>query len=291
MKSIFVAIAAYNEKYIDFTVNDLISKASGLYDIRVGVVEQSSTNNFACLEYKNVTHFKQHVQHRTGVGRQRLIALQMNHDSDYVLQIDAHCTFSLNWDKELVSRLEGLGLNSLISQHLPVVIEDGQGGLKRTDDFQIGIPPSMVLIGDRISKVSSSTKSWYFENYYLTAHFMFAAKHVYDLVMPDPDMFFWGEEHSTSMRMWTRGIRMYSTDYMGIGHLDKGNGAFNNRNDWKFQNHTKWINEKDMQSVYKMYDIMQGCLTGYWGAPNKELANEFIEASGTDLDKLMIHYR
>lgn len=298
MSSIFVSICAYNENYIEFTVSDLISKLSNKNNITVGIIEQSSINKFAKLDkYKNVIHLKQNVLHRTGVGRQRLIALNLNTGSDYVLQIDAHSTFSQDWDIELINRLEELQFlhktQCLISQHLPVCVDKGAGILERIDNINNYTQMyGMTLFEERISLYPVETKNWWYENYFLTAHYIFSTPSVFKEVMPDPDIFFWGEEHSTSLRMWSRNIKIFSTDYIGIGHLDKGNPLFidSQKIDWKNQilpiEQKNLIASMDRASILKMYDILKGNIVGYWGAPDSSKAQEFIEKSGTDLEKL-----
>lgn len=298
MSSIFVAIPAYNERYLDFTVADLLDKASGDNEIKVGVVEQSTVNRFACLEYPNVTHLKQSAVHPTGVCRQRLIALLLNLGSDYVLSVDAHMCFDYGWDKELIDRHQKLvqihGSRCVISQHLPITVDAGNGTLKKIG--MVGSTyktPGMTIGNERITLYDlGSHDGWYKENYFLTAHFMFSTKDVFDDVPPDPDMYFYGEEHTWALRLWTRNIKMFSTNYAGIGHLDKGNPSFKDVEaiDKLNQNHPQdirnWIYETDCKSLFKMHKVFCGEIVGQWGAPTKALAQEFINKSGIEIEKI-----
>lgn len=122
----------------------------------------------------------------------------------------------------------------------------------------------------------------YAEHTIVTAHFIFTIARFIKDVMPDPDIMFMGEEHTTALRAWTRGYRIYGIQDVVLWHLNKdGIDDPQDRinyvpNDSSYSMHYQ---TKNSFAIKRTRAILTGELLGYWGSPNQELLQAFEEAS------------
>ena len=302
MATILVAIAAYNESHLAQTVKSILDNRSGEHDVRVNVCEFRTDSEFSKLQDEFVVHMKNETSVPTGVGISRYMALVNAHCFDYVLQCDAHMLFSKNWDEEIISRYKAISNNYgekiVISQHVSPCMEGEDGTMvpiAKNDES------SLLFINENFhvwsnNWVQQKTMDWR-ENSAVSAAYMFSESKTFIEVPPDPHMWFYGEELSTYLRLISRGIKSFSTDYVDIYHLDKGEKTFNaaRAKDWRtvFSNdiHIPVIMAMDRYTLQRVSSIFDGTITGLWGAPTKELAAEAIKIMNIDVEKFKKMYQ
>jgi hypothetical protein len=302
MATILVAIAAYNESHVEQTVKSIIENKSNENDVFVNVCEFRTDDKFSDLEEYPAAHKKYRTSVPTGVGIPRYMAMENSACFDYVLQCDAHMILGKNWDSEIVLRYEAISNacenEIVISQHVSPCMEGPEG-------FMVPIrknEESSFLFLDEHFRVWS--KNWvprkkvdWMENRAVSAAYMFSASKTFSAVPPDPHMWFYGEELSIYFRLISRGIRSFSTDYLDIYHLDKGDKFFDAKKsgDWR----TIFVHDApppvlrsmDSYTTQRVASIFDGTLTGLWGAPDQESAKMAVDFIGIDLEKFKKTYR
>lgn len=101
---IFIAIIAFNEKYLQQTIDSALTKADHSDRIYFGVLEHRTDNVFSDFQhYNNVKHIHLHYDAVLGVGVPRTLVLQLYNNEDFILQIDAHMIFDEGWDSKLIA--------------------------------------------------------------------------------------------------------------------------------------------------------------------------------------------
>lgn len=295
MATIFVAIAAFNERYLQQTVDSLLRNKSGKHEIIVSICDFRSDDEFPEFVLPEIIHYRHKSSIPTGVGVARSMALRNCEMFDYVLQVDAHMIFGSEWDSNLVDRhmeltkLEGV---SVISQHVPACQDLGDGKLTEDTNPNHLQTPVRLFVNDQCkiwSEPWAKTESeWYKENTAVHAAFMFTTSEVLVTIPPDPLIFFFGEEHTTYMRMISRGIKSFSTDYCDITHLDKNQKFYDDmeKRDWRtftYANYVAEINSFELFSNKRALSILSGKITGLWGAPDENSANEAIHIMNLNL--------
>lgn len=295
MARILVAIAAYNESHIEQTVASILENASKCNLIHINVCEFRTDNNFALFSEKNITHTKHNTSIPTGVGITRYMALSGCQLFDYVLQCDAHMFLGKFWDENMIWRYEiiskEVNARIVISQHVSPLREDENKKLIIKDVFA---EPSMLFINEELriwsrNWVPQQLPDWR-ENYAISAAYMFSEASVFVDVPPDPSMFFYGEEHTTYLRLISRGIKSISTDYVDVYHLDKRKNTFDaeGAGDWRISLFTDKrlavLNAFEKYSLQRTASILDGTITGLWGAPTKALAEEAIAIMEIDIN-------
>ena len=289
MSKIFIPIAAFNEIHLKQTIKSLLDNKSLDNEIIINLCDFRTKDNFDIFLYKEVRHNKYNVSIPPGVGLCRHMAMNGFEDSDYVFQIDAHMTFGKNWDQELIKRhllLEQLEGECLISQHLPALSDknDGEMSIYQGDKY-LNSPVSLFI--NKAFKIwstpwAATKEKWYMENTAVHAAFMFGKSITFAKIPPDPLMFFFGEEHTLYMRMYTRGIKSFSTDYFDMRHLNKEESFYNDleKKDWRtfaYENADKNIKLFDIFSNKRFKAILNGEILGLWGAPTYNLCIEALE--------------
>lgn len=281
---IFVAIAAFNEHYIKQTVESLIENKTPQNDVVIQICDFRTTNEFEDFQNKQVIHKKFISSIPTGVGVARNIALDGFQKHEYVLQIDAHMLFGIDWDKNLIERhllLEAKEGECIISQHLPAFFENKEKTLSNYVGENYLNGPSRLFINNDCHVWSHpwerAESEWYKENSAVSAAFMFSKSKTFSKIPVDPLIFFFGEEHTIYMRMASRGIKSFATDYFDIRHLDKTETFFHDKEkrDWRtfsFSNSDKNVRLFEQFSHKRIGSILRGEITGLWGATNSETA-------------------
>lgn len=302
MATILVAIAAYNESHINQTVNSLLDNKSDTNDVFVNICEFRSDSNFSDLPKQSVAHVKHATSIPTGVGITRSMALRNAECFEYVLQCDAHMIFTKNWDTEIITRYHAIrnyvNQKIVISQHVSPSMESEN---KTMIPIRKNEESSFLFIDEHFRVWSKNwvygEKTKWMENTAVSAAYMFSESKTFLEVPPDPHIWFYGEELSTYLRLISRGIRSFSTDYVDIYHLDKGPKTFNaeKAGDWR----TMFIDRQpipvltamDRYTLQRVASIFDGTITGLWGAPSKELAQKAVEYMGIDVDKFKKLYQ
>lgn len=296
-KTIFVAIGAYNESFLDQTVRNCLKMAKHPERIHFGIWTLNNDDvlpSFPDLE--NVKIITAQYPTLLGVCASRMGALFLYNNEDYYMQIDAHMLFQQDWDEVVINSYENIKQKEncdlpLISTYVPWWANDEDGNILNyvPDNSWKSYPMTYSPDGHTRAPVPVQETyhvDWsdkeYSEHYGLSAHFIFTdGKFAYD-ILPDIQIMFFGEEMTTAMRAWTRGYRIFCIPDPIVWHYNKGAG--------KLYKHDRWVTigddrlfqdflSKQEYSHYKTRQILTGEITGYWGAPTVDDLNRYQEAA------------
>lgn len=278
---IFVSIVAFDEPFLKETVLSAINNSSIPERVFFGVVEQRSDGNFSDLStIKNITHKKLKVSEPMGVGLPRSYSMDLSRDEEFCLITDSHMVFNKNWEENLIRRLKYLqrdfGRKVVLSQHLPTAIINDEC-LVDGNGFNNYAPCYLKFDGMFIDDVPIPDSVEYFEQYAVTCHYLFSFMDTFREVPIDPLHFYFAEESALSMRLVTRGYRIFSTKYFPMLHLQKLPTV--GLKSWQLVNGTTRIQD-DVVFVYKLFS---GSNIGKWGPPSLGALNKFLEVSGLDM--------
>lgn len=167
--TIFVAVAALNEEFIKLTVDTALDKAAFPNRISFGIWEQTTNNSFTNLpfdKYKKIKHIKASYGAMLGVGIARLNALSLYANEDFILSIDAHSIFNVDWDINLINNYYKIS-NYLGHDNVVISVQgpwwrfndDGSIFYSSTKDKLIAIGYNAPLIPEEVDDVT-------FETYY-----------------------------------------------------------------------------------------------------------------------------
>jgi hypothetical protein len=334
--SIFIPIAACNERFIEQTVRSALHNAKHPEKVFFGIFNNITDTTKSLLFNDYITKNSQIFYTELvsvcamGVGFGRLNAsLLQFREFDYMFQIDAHTLFTKNWDERLINVFNLIktennidenkivlsstsaiswfnstedpyrimaGINGKnfieidpynLEEHFLNDIQDGAIKVKMFYDGKqgsallkenIGFP---IVYGER----RINTELEYEETNGVHATFMFSKANLNRDVLHDPEDFFHGDQTNYSVRLLSRGYRIFSPKYPVISCLDKA--RYDDKEyDWRHSKDTDetngpyYLNYKNSGDREFFNDIISGRYFGYWGAPDQEsleLAKEKIE--------------
>jgi hypothetical protein len=314
-KTIYVSIAACNEKDLYQTVLSAIHNAAHPDRLYFGIVSHSFTKELQDLSAINGNINCMYVSYPgpTGVGLPRLIASMLNNRlQDFYFQIDAHMIFENNWDVDLIEAYDKIKIKfekPIITTYGPWWYEDDGGCIKLSThpdmlvdpyDFKgvVGVTTGGLRVGDfksnlfrRHIPIDGSHTDWatldsdYNEHHLIAGGFFFTEMSFVSEVLPDPYILFGGEEPTTALRAWTRGYRFFNIKKPICWHKNKL-GDNPDKDDWRTPSNSpdkrvfSLFVENDVHSLKRVKDVFLGNIIGYWGAPNVELLKEYESVLG-----------
>lgn len=200
------------------TVSDLLAKAKYPERVYVGILSQIDRRT----EFKFLSSFGKRIRqevmdYRDSKGvcwaRSRILT-KLREQEEYVLQIDSHSRFKPGWDETLLNMYSQLGKrNAVISYYPPnytpnqpinynenpyiyfLIKEFRDPGIPR---FSSGILPRAVKPINECGTIGIAGGS------------IFGHRSVFDTVPYDPNLYFFGEEPSYALRLYTHGIDVYA---------------------------------------------------------------------------------
>lgn len=297
-KTIFIAIAAFNESYLKQTIQSAISQAEFPERIFFGINYQSSDGCFDDISaFKNVRVRYSIIDKPSGFGVDRLIADSFWQCEDYYLQIDAHMLFEKNWDSGIISmhnKIINSGFEkSIISTFIPwwSVGEDGKilryepGSAKCCNvcSYSLGVA-SQEWIEPIRQWESSVCEDSIVQHGTICGHFMFTSSSWLEDVGHDWKSTFIGDETLTALRSYTRGYRIFSVGEPFLWHLNKAGNM--NANDWHNMTAGSNVNRSSKRfnaDRVRQKNIHLGNLFGNSGAPNREELEKYLDFVGFDV--------
>lgn len=265
--------------------------------------------NDVIIKNEQVTYVELFTNYPMGTGFSRMNAslIAPSRHFTYMLQIEAHTIFDKNWDSEIIKRHKELEL-----QHQKVVISckpdfyiesesDASVFLFRgqkdvvidhlnfdsnkydacnwstdyidiNDDNISGAGEGDTFAGGGEGLVVKPSIG-YQESIYIYAGYLFARFNLIQEVMHDPYNGWSGDQFNYTMRLLSRGYKIFSTSKPVnlVKNKIKSDGSLSNPRDWRTFTHLHknrdelhhWENNFQI-SLYK------GDYYGYWGAPDAE---------------------
>ena len=315
METIFIGIPAYNEEDIHQTIKTALGKATSPSAIRMGVVLHYPKKNFPNLNiYPNVKIIALDDEMGLGTCLTRDLAASLYNGEDYYLQIDAHTIFKTGWDSILKANYKELKKTvekPIISGYVPFWYKDKLTGESLTmhgsSNFEtsgttwtlipksIGLKDAVDVFEEQVYSVegldtpfgkdADFSKSNYEEQFLTAGHFIFTSGKFLEDVPFDP-LLTYHEENTTPMRAWTRGYRIFNMKdhVLWTREMYKGRDVVES---WRSHAPTKSktgesFQDKIIDGSLRNKEVLTGEVLGIWGAPSKELLNQYELVSKLD---------
>lgn len=224
LPTIFVSIANYRDSETPHTVADLLRQAAHPDRIRVGVWSQVVPGvDDDCLapDLPQVRQVCVNAQTSRGACWARsCILTQLRGNETYVLQIDSHSRFEPGWDERFIHMLALCPSPRPVLGAYPVAYtpprELGrkvmvQMGIKAFN--RAGVPtlaPRTLSYAKRPAQPAPAA--------FVGANCLFARAEAFDEVPYDPYLYFYGEEVSLSVRLWTHGWDLFAPNDVLMYH-------------------------------------------------------------------------
>jgi hypothetical protein len=218
LEKIFVSIAAYRDLELYPTVENLLRQAKYPERIYLSLVVQDRvfpdfTELFAKYQIAGHTYVKIDYTNAKGVGFARAKTQEpLNKKYKYYLQVDSHSRFTENWDTKIISdykRLSELWGRIILSTYPPAYTINSDGTETLDDDY---VPVIKIIETDDVYKFEAKyfdtaidTSNGFLTNYF-TGGQSFGLTEDILTAKYDPDIYFWGEEQTLSLRFFEQGI-------------------------------------------------------------------------------------
>lgn len=224
---IFLSIASYRDPFLPYTVMSAYQNATYKNDLAFGIVEQAYAKEFFDIHTfgfkKQIRYYQLDPLYANGACAARHLAQTLYNDETYFFQIDSHTVFEPGWDEYLIAKLEQLRVNHprpLISgMPREFVIPDYKNvhSIERRDhtDFValcVHEPKAfkdshVVLCAPLIIHEQGPVYG-----FYVKGGSLFTLGEVINEVPYDPHLYFYGEEQSLALRLWTHGYDIFTFD-------------------------------------------------------------------------------
>ena len=279
------------------TVKDCLVRAAHPHKINIGVVDQSDKETFDVTMpmQQQVRYVHMHSKFSKGACWARSITSSLYDGEDYILQVDAHTLFNEGWDVTLVQTLEKVRKQSpkAILSTYPFGFDWADGMPKKTDHpgsttILRPAPEAKINLGDPTFRILGSVekRSAPCLAVHIAAGFLFTTGEFFQEVPYDPFIYFFGEEHSLTVRAWTHGWDIYNMPDVPMHHL------YHSSTEQKRPMH--WNDEEDKERIMRWwkYDqrgkarmrkmLLEGGDLGIYGLGTARTLQQFALFSGID---------
>lgn len=223
---IFVSIAAYRDMDTRNTINDMFAKATHKERIFAGVLTQIDVKNDLHLIIGRRSNVREMViEHTEAKGctwARNKILTELRKDEEFVLQIDAHSRFDVGWDVQILEEYRDLPKHDCVLTSYPPAFrpdsplntEPKHCFTKFKDWHYSGIPIFMADIQANPEEVKQARPTPG-----LSAGCLFGPSNIFDRVEYDPYVYFFGEEQSYAIRLYSHGVDLYAPKRTYLYHL------------------------------------------------------------------------
>lgn len=227
---IFISIASYRDIQLVPTVEDLLAKADDPSRLRFGICWQHGDEQ-PSLPFRDNPRFRilDVPWHQSrGACWARAGIMKLWHGEQWFLQTDSHCRFRHGWDTRLIRMMAETGspkpiLSTYANGFTPSVVNpagpasrtkeiggtkeilDGAPNLMALDDFADDVFPKLKPLA--IPGFGARTRPMAAR--FLAAGFLFAPGSFVEEVPYDPELYFFGEEISMTVRAFTSGYDLF----------------------------------------------------------------------------------
>lgn len=217
---IFVQIPAYRDSELASTLRDLYGKAASPDALRTVVLWQRGRDDALPDDVRRLPHLtiiETDAQDSRGPNWARSVLAQQIGDEPYSLLLDSHHRFVPGWDTKAVGMYEGLLRSGtpkpLLSSYLPAYRPDADKASRQPDPYVVS--PFIREEGVLIRLTSHPLLGWAALDApvlgnYLSLHFVFSSRAFTEEVPADPEVYFFGDEVTLSVRAFTYGWDIYA---------------------------------------------------------------------------------
>lgn len=294
---IFVSIANYRDSETPHTIADLFARAAQPERISVGVLSQVAPGDDDCLAptHPQVRQMCVHASQSRGACWARSIVLtELRCDEPYVLQIDSHSRFALDWDQRFIEMLA-------LCPSLRPILSCYPVGYVPPDRLAQPVIPVHVphAFNDRGVLTFKSHTIPYAQrpvvpiaSAFVGAGCIFAPALAFDEVPYDPHLYFHGEEVTMSARLWTHGWDAFAPNDVLMYHdytHDRGRPKH-------WEDHTDW-GALNARSFARIRHLLAGEAVGdpqalveidRYGLGQKRALAEYESYAGVDFTRRWI---
>ncbi len=222
---IFVSIAAYRDPDTRNTINDMFAKATYKERVFAGVfsqIDHRTDLGYLIGQRRNVREMVTDSRDAKGCTWARnTILTNLRKDEEFVLQIDAHSRFDIGWDVRVLEEYKKLPKHDCILTSYPPAFNPFEkldttpkhSFIKFRDWHNSGLPIFMADV--RTSPeflISPSITPG------VSAGCLFGPSNIFDRVPYDPYVYFFGEEQSYAIRLFTHGVDIYNPRQTFVYH-------------------------------------------------------------------------
>jgi len=257
---IFVQIAAYRDDELLPTLRDMFSKAINSKRLCISICWQHAEND-SLEEFANNDQIKLidvFYKDAKGVCWARNKLNELYDNEEYMMQLDSHHRFEVDWDKKLIQMMNQLKdkghKKPVLSAYVPSY-EPGQGN----DEGKIREPWKLNF--DRFLPEGppvfrpATLDNW--RNIecpvparFMSGHFIFADGTFVKDVPYDPELYFYGEEISIAVRAYTHGYDLFHPHTCVVWHHYTRKGAIR-----QWDDHSDW-NVANMKAYARVSEIL-----------------------------------
>ena len=248
--SIYVKIASYRDYQCPQTVEEALAYATHPQRIFFGIVEQNAPGDVPCGApavpcsqdpsqrlcdaevRRRVRVYRMDAQKATGPVTARHVGDRMYRGESFVLQVDAHTSFALGWDEDLISQLKRTGNDYAVLSTYPTDIK-GPGGRGAIDEAHMAVVKTTPVMCNthfengvlrhlsqpetfpprKLAGTPILQPFWAAGVSFSRGHFVVNVP--YDCCLP---MLFQGEEIAIAVRGFTHGYDFYAPDHSVVFH-------------------------------------------------------------------------
>ena len=262
---IFIQIAAYRDPDLPATLHELIYQAAHPERLHIGVclqLEDSDPIEWGEKSFPNHPHLsviRFRAADSQGACWARNQAQQFFRQETFVLQIDSHMRAVQNWDELLLQTWSECSdpcavlsvypnafrlPRQLQEDSLPVM------GAQKFDDYGV-----LKFQGISRYRLPEEQPDQPLANAFVAGGFLFGPGEIVKRVPYDPKLYFYGEEISMSVRLWTHGFNMYCPHRLLIFHLYKSLAADGDRSATHWADHSDWF-RNNRRSLVRVHTLL-----------------------------------
>ena len=230
MNDILIMIASYKDPDLYPTVCNALEMAKYPERIHFAICYQDDVTKPYYEQLKEIHNLKMIVvspKESRGTGWARHLLFELIENEEYTFQIDSHTRFTKGWDEKLIDVLLScnddkacLSMYSYMINGYYEYIEAlennepiKQAGYTLAADYFLpeGVP--LLFHG---SEIEGRDKPY--KGAFISGHLLFAKSQMFKDVPYDPQIYFYGEEISYAVRLWTNGYNIYHPHEQIIFH-------------------------------------------------------------------------
>ena len=301
---IFISIASYQDPLLKNTIEDAFDKALHKESLVFGICDQSDDpldlSQFSYADQIRYEHVETIFSRGPCWARARI--QQLFGDEDFYLQIDSHSLFEENWDQKMINAIEKIKTHGeksefhkkpfLTGYPRPFYFSEEQKTFVRQSNdkniFPIAFRKDSIFMRDRFSRQIGlrTNKKGFSHGYLLAAGCLFAEGKIIREVPYDQYFYFYGEEISLMLRLFTHGYSAFHMSDLPIFHLYTNHETNKRLLHWspeEDQNRSiKW-HELEKKSIERLTDLVLGNPLNGYGLGNVRTLEDYKILSGIDM--------
>lgn len=267
--TIFIQIAAYRDPDLPATLHNLIERAACPDLLHFGICLQLNDDDpdawseQSFPDHPALSVIRIRAADSQGACWARHQAQQFYAGETFLLQIDSHMRAINNWDNLL--------LQTWVDCHDPMaVLSVYPNGFQQPCELQLNSLPVMAahyfddygilkFKGIGRYRLPEQQPKAPLANAFVAGGFLFGPGELLRLVPYDPKLYFYGEEISLSVRLWTHGFNIYCPHHPLLFHLYKSISGDGDTSATHWADHSDWfqLNRRALVRVHALLGSLE----------------------------------